>query len=151
MSMLIAPETPYGKELWKWDHHEGETHPQDNKIRGMRPREHRDYPKMLYKATQKNPWQFESHVVESEQEQRNLESRGFVAGGQGAAAEAFDQGQQALAVAAAVRNYEDRNLSEKAKAEIDAAESASARHLGEIPATPIKKRGRPATATPATE
>ena len=45
---------------------------------------------------------------------------------------------------AAHRNYEDRNVSAKARAEIDSVEQASSTHLGEIPRTPIRKRGRPA-------
>lgn len=44
--------------------------------------------------------------------------------------------------AAAHRNYEDRNLSEKALAESKAVEEASPVHLGEIPQTPVR-RGRP--------
>jgi hypothetical protein len=110
----------------------------------MRPNSYRPYPAMMYRATQKNPWVFEHEKVADENEQRNLESRGFVAGGKQAAADAFDAAQQNLAVMAAVRNYEDRNVSDKARAEINAAEQSSARHLGEIPATPIRRRrGRP--------
>ena len=77
MSMLIAPETPYGKELWKWEHHEGEAHPQDSSIRGMRPNGHRPFPELMYKATQKNPWKFEQELAVDEVAQRNLASRGF--------------------------------------------------------------------------
>lgn len=45
--------------------------------------------------------------------------------------------------AAAHRNYEDRNLSEKALAESKAREEASPVHMGEIPEQPRKRRGRP--------
>lgn len=149
MSMLIAEETPYGQELWRWEHHEGETHPTNKTIRGMRPNGHRAFPELMYKATQKNPWQFEKEVAADEVMQRNLQSRGFCSGGPGKAAEAFDGMMQGLAVAAAHRNYEDRNMSDGAKAHRDAVESSSSVHLGEIPETPIravdkKKRGRPA-------
>ena len=133
MSVLIAPDTPYGKELWRWDHHEGEAHPQDSSIRGMRPSHFRQYPAMMYLVTQKNPWKYESVTAKSEVEQRNLESRGFVAGGLQAACDAFDAKMQNLAVVAAARNHEDRNMSEGAKAERDAIEQASSTHLGEIP------------------
>ena len=37
MSVLVVHDSPYGKEIWKWDHREDETHPQDPTIRGMRP------------------------------------------------------------------------------------------------------------------
>lgn len=140
MALLIAPDTPYGKELWKWEHHEGETHPSDPSIRGMRPSTKREYPAMLYRATGKNPWSFEKEIARDEVEQRNLESRGFVMGGQGSAAEAYDRLVQNAALAAAHRNYEDRNISANARAEVDAAEQASSRHLGEIPETPIRRR-----------
>lgn len=146
MSMLIAPDTPYGKELWKWEHHQGEAHPSDPSIRGMRPATPQAYPSMLYKATQKNPWQFEQRVVKDDVEQRIAEGQGFVSGGPAVAAEAFDARQQDLATAAAHRNYEDRNIGERARAEVDAAEQASSTHLGEIARTPIKRRGRPSKA-----
>lgn len=144
MAMLIAPDTGYGKELWRWDHHQGETHPSDASLRGMRPSTFQPYPAMLYKATAKNPWTFESKVVESDVAERLAVGQGWVAGGKQAAADAYDARQQDLAVAAAHRNHDDRHLSERARAESDAAEEASSRHLGEIPRTPIKRRGRPA-------
>lgn len=147
MSMFIDPTTPYGKELWKWDHHQGEAHPQDSSIKGMRPPHHQDYPAMMYKALQKNPWKFEQEIAKDEPVQRNLESRGFVAGGKQAAANAFDAAQQNLAVMAAARNYEDRRMSEPAQAERDTAEQASSTHLGEIPRKPVRKYVRKAKTT----
>lgn len=144
MGMLIADETPYGKELWKWNHHQGETHPTDGTVTGMRPTHFQTHPAMMYKVTQKNPWVFEQEIAETETMQQNLESRGFVAGGKGAAVAAYDEAQQNLAVMAAVRNAEDRHMSPAALAESHAAEQESSRHLGEIPRTPVKRRGRPA-------
>lgn len=142
MSLLIAPDTPYGKELWKWDHLVTETHPTDKSIRGMS--NPSPYPMMLYKATQKNPWKFESETVADEREQRNLESRGFVAGGPQKAADAYDGDMLALATAAAHRNYEDRNMSERAREHSNTVEQASSRHLGEIPSEriPVHRRKR---------
>lgn len=142
MSVLIAPDTPYGKELWRWEHHQGEGHPTDPTIRGMRPQHFQAYPAMLYRATQKNPWKFDEQVVADEVAERLAVGQGFVAGGKQAAADEFDRRQLALAVAAAERNFSDRHVSEKARAEIHAAEQASSRHLGEIPEQPIKRRGR---------
>jgi hypothetical protein len=140
MSVLIAPETPYGKELWKWEHHQGETHPTDPTVRGMRPTHFQPYPAMLYRAVQKNPWRFEHEIAVDENAQRNLESRGFVAGGPAAAADAYDGAQQELAVMAAVRAAEDRKLSPAAQAEASAAEQASSTHLGEITERPTRRR-----------
>ena len=142
MAMFVAPDTPYGKELWKWDHRENETCPTDPTIRGMRPASRREYPALMYRVTGKYPWTFEKEKAVDEAAQRNLESRGFVAGGMGNAAEAFDRLVQDAAMAAAHRNYEDRNMSEAARAHSSAVEQASSRHLGEIPETPIRRRGR---------
>lgn len=143
MAILISEQSEYGKEAWKWEHTTADRHPSDPSIRGMRPVSFQPYPAMLYKATQNNPWKFEEHIVGDAHEQRNLESRGFVAGGQAAAAAAYEAAQQAVAVAAAERNWQDRNMGEKARAESDAVEQASSKHLGEIPRTPITRRGRP--------
>lgn len=48
-----------------------------------------------------------------------------------------------IAKAAAHRAYEDRNLSEKAKAEVAKIDAEHFEHLPEIPEQPIKRRGRP--------
>ena len=142
MAILISSESEYGKEQWKWEHTTADRHPTDPAIHGMRPVGFQPYPAMMYRATQKNPWRFEEHVVHSELEQRNMESRGFFAGGQGVAADAFDKDQFGVAVAAAERNYQDRNMGEKARAESNAAEEASSTHLGEIARTPVKRHRR---------
>lgn len=143
MSLVITPDTPYGKELWKWDHREDETCPTDPTIRGMRPSTKRDYPALMYRVTGKNPWTYDQARAVDEAAQRNLESRGFVAGGKAAANEAYDRLVQDAALAAAHRNYEDRNMSPAALAHSSAVEQASSRHLGEIPATPIRRGRKP--------
>lgn len=146
MGLLISPDTPYGKEMWKWDHMEHERHPSDPNIHGMRPSSFRAYPAMLYQATQKNPWQFERKEVADEVAERLAIGQGFVSGGQGEAARVFDERQQGLALAAAERNFADRHMGEKARDESSAAEQASSTHLGEIPRTPIRKgwpKGKP--------
>ena len=141
MSVLQSPDSVYGKEAWKWEHHTGETHPSDPTIHGMRPREFQAFPAMLYRATQKNPWKFDEHVAMDAVDQAFQEAHGFVAGGKGAAAARYDAMQQEMAVLAAHRNYEDRNMSEAALAESNAAEQASSKHLAVIPEAP--RRGRP--------
>lgn len=50
--------------------------------------------------------------------------------------------QRAIANAAAHRNYEDRNMSEAAKAEIAEAEQNADGHLGEIKERPRRRRRR---------
>lgn len=139
MSVLVDPQSRYGIEAWKWENPRSRSNPHDSSVKGMSADGYEAYPTMLYKATQKNPWKFEQHVAHSEVEQRNMESRGFVAGGKQAAADAFDKERQEDAVMAAVRNAEDKNMSPKAKAESDAVEQASSRHLRGIP----EKKDRP--------
>lgn len=144
MGVIQNYEGPEGWERWKWEHTTAETHPSNPQIKGVRPEFPQPYPAMLYKVTNRNPLKLESLEVKSEAEQRNMESRGFVAGGPLMAVEAYDGNLQSLAVAAAERNYSDRNMSEHAKAEAEAVDLQTIQHLGEIPRTPIKKqRGRP--------
>lgn len=60
--------------------------------------------------------------------------------------EAWDRAKQLhdmVATAAAERAYQDRNLSEKARAEIAAAEAETPHQLGEIAEKPLVKKGRP--------
>src|SRR5262245_5489440 len=131
MPVLHDPNTNYAKELWKWENPRSLRHP-DTGERGMRPDSFEPYPAMLYLITGKNPWRYESHTVHDEQEQRNLESRGYVAGGLQAACKEYDRRQQANAVAAAERNAQDRTMSESAKSERDLVEQSHSRHLPEI-------------------
>lgn len=56
-----------------------------------------------------------------------------------AAAEKFNT---AISNAAAERNFDDRRLSDKAKAEVEKIEGEHFGHLPEIPRQPVKKRGR---------
>jgi hypothetical protein len=133
LGVLVAPETPFGKEMWRFDHPRSMSHPNDSALKGMRPDGYEPYPTQMYRITQKNPWRWESERAADEVMQRNLESRGFVYGGLAKAVDAYEKEQQEMALLAAARNYEDRNMSEKAKAESNAVEQASAKHLGEIP------------------
>jgi hypothetical protein len=54
----------------------------------------------------------------------------------------FEEKERAIGEAAAVRAYEDRNMSDAAKAEIAEADAQTEEHLAEVPEK--KKRGRPA-------
>jgi hypothetical protein len=58
------------------------------------------------------------------------------------AVEHAEKREEKKADAAAERNWDDRNMSDKAKAETrKAEEAAGAEHLGEIPRTPVKAQG----------
>jgi hypothetical protein len=105
----------------------------------MRPSSPQPYPELMYLATSKNPWVFETKLATDEVAARLLIGQGYSAGGPACAAEAYDERQQDLAIAAAHRNHEDRNIGEAARAEVNAAEEASSKHLGEIPETPIPR------------
>lgn len=53
----------------------------------------------------------------------------------------FEGLEKAIADAAAHRHYEDRNMSDKAKAEAEKADEATALHVAEIPEQPKRRRG----------
>ena len=143
-------DTAYAKEMWKWEHFQDETHPRDRSIKGMRPRGYQPYPRLLYLVTGVNPEKFETFEVHDEDEQRNMESRGYSTP-LAHAVDVYKAEQQKLAVAAAERNYADRNMSERARAERDAIESESSRHLGEIKERKRPGRRKKILPVPATE
>jgi hypothetical protein len=133
---IIAPppESKLAKEMAKWE----------------KPWKYVPFPRMLYHAVKRKdgvvvcidpaiPEAQSCVIVHSEAEQ----SRAMEAGWRESQKEAmdwFEAKEQSIAKAAAHRNYEDRNMSEKAKAEISEAEAAAgADHLPEVKE---KKRGR---------
>ena len=143
MSVLISQDSGFGREMWKWENYEGTTHPSDPTIKGMKAREFREYPMMLYRVTKGGELPEFDQVVAHDARDREMHERsGFVAT-QTDALHRYERDQKELAVLAANRAYNDRNMSEAAKAEIRAVEESSSRHVAEIPVTPIKRRGRP--------
>ena len=54
----------------------------------------------------------------------------------------FERLEQEYGNQAAHRLHDDRNLGEKAKAKAEAVDAASFEHVAEIPADPVKRRGR---------
>ena len=140
MGVLQNWDSAEGKLRWQWEHKVTERHPSDESIKGLQPEFPQPYPAMLYRVLTPNPLRFEGHTVNSETEQRNMESRGFVAGGQGAALEAYQGSQQSLAHASANRAFHEQNMSDKAKAEAEKVDLSTLKHVGEIPETPVKRR-----------
>lgn len=115
-----------------------------------RPHVYRDYPTMMYKAG-RNPQGMMIEILpgtdgraeaSNEAERANLESLGYVWGGAKAAVDAFERRLLDDAAIAAARNHEDLGMSDKAKAESNAAENASSDHLPAIPETPVKRMQR---------
>jgi len=83
------------------------------------------------------------HVtVEDDQQERNMQSRGWVRGPDNAI-KALEDSERGLAQAAAERAYQDRLMSDRAKAEAIAVDETTISHLPEIPRTPIHKKGWP--------
>jgi hypothetical protein len=140
---------PYRREMEKWEQ------------RGYNPANH-PYPKMLYRAQQRpdGAWsvgealdrmisgqpgsaeQFSNScqtIVKSEEEHRKAREQGW----RDSSKEAMEYRElldKSIADAAAYRHWQDRNLSEAAKAEAEEADAATMEHVAEVPA---KRRGRP--------
>lgn len=97
------------------------------------------WPAMFYKmkrSAQNGSFVVEHCIAVEEEEAPNFLSRGYRQGR--AAAEAFvAEQEQELAMGAAIRNKQDLNMSDKAKAEAAAFEATTLDHVAEIPATPI--------------
>lgn len=148
MGVLQNWDSAEGKELWKWEHTIGESHPSDPTIKGMRPEFPQRYPAMLYKVVNRNPLTFEGVTVHSDVQQANEENSGFVAGGKGAAVAKYDAYQDEMAHAAGNRAFHEQKMSPKAQAEAEAHDLTTLKHLGEIPEKPIKRRGRKPKAKP---
>lgn len=142
MGVVHSQDSGYAEEMRKWESQHTQYGPPG------RPYTYQPFPTRMYKAGRNAHGKIvilDAQTAGDEDEQRNLESRGFMVGGQAAAIEACEQQELEIAKLAAERNYEIAHgkHSEGAIAEVRAAEAAAgARHLAEIPETPIKKRGR---------
>lgn len=145
MGVVLPPETAYAKEMAKWEAYPSKFGP------GQRPYTYREFPKRLYLAGRPTTNKIEiidAQTARDEQEEQNLLSRGFHFG-QDKAIAAIEHEQAVHGALAAERNFEIKHgrISEKAAAEVRAAEAEHPGHLPEVPVTPIRKRGRPAPQT----
>lgn len=138
MAVVHSPESNFSKEMAKWESGFSQFGPPG------RPYTYQPFPTRMYKAVRAKDGaiQFEGHDANDDDEQRNFESRGFVAGGRAAAKDALDRQELEVAKLAAEGAYEERRMSPKAQAEARSVRQASAVHLGEIPEK--RRRGRPA-------
>lgn len=139
MPRVISPESAEAVELARFE--------QPN----YRPQDH-PYPKMLYKARRTSDGTMGVHDVNNEQFANSCqkivmnESDEAVARGQGWAVTAkeamarYAKDEDGVSEIAAVRAYEDRNMSDAAKAEAKAVEDASSSHVAEVPEAPRVKR-----------
>lgn len=140
MPVVHTPESEYAKEMKRWEAH----HTQYGAP--GRPYAYQAYPTRMYKATRQPDGSrtFEGHTANDEHERRNLESRGFVVGGQQAALDALAADEKVHAELAAEMNWEQKHgrVSEKASAEIEQARSdyGEARHMPVVPEAPKPPR-----------
>lgn len=135
------PGSSHSREMAKWEMGWSPYGPPG------RPREvigHQEYPAAMYRMRRGDI--ASEFIVASMEEARDenhratLEAAGYRMG-RAAAIEYVKELEQMVAVAAAERNYQDRNMSEKAKAEAEAVELRTIQHVPVIPEK--KKRGRP--------
>ena len=146
MAIVITPESELGKEMAKW-----------NVKRPFAP-----FPRMLYRARRRpdgvvsvgessdavfggNPGSAESWTngcqltVNDDVELSRAAEQGWRATPAEALAH-FESRERGKAEVAALRNFEDRNMSDAAKAEIAAAEAASPEHVAEVPESRRRRR-----------
>ncbi len=150
-----SQESEHAKEMALWEMRPTREVSQDMIDEARRAGKHhgvftyQEYPKAMYKAEQtpngiKIPDDAAHRPsVASAVEEQNMRSRGYRTSSDDAI-KAVEEVNQAAAVADAERNFTDRRMSKQARAEADAAEQATSKHVGEIPATPIQRRGRKA-------
>lgn len=108
-----------------------------------------EYPKMVYRAESADggPRIAGFKVVANEAEERLVCGQGYASTQEQAIARVHEQ-QREFARLAANRVHNDRWMSDKAKAEAQAADESTIEHLPAIPETPVRKR-RTKTAEPA--
>jgi hypothetical protein len=144
-----APETEMGKELARWN----------------KPYRFEMFPKMVYRAKRMPNGKYSAgigddselggkpgaaeqfssacqQIVKDEFEYTRAKENGW-RDSQGEAVEYAEQREDKLAKEAAHRAHDDRNMGEKAKEEVKAAEAESFEHVAEVPEQPKKRRGRP--------
>ena len=141
-SIVIPQNTPYAEEMRKHEAHHTIYGPP------KRPYVFEEFPKRLYIAERVTTGgvELKGFTVNDPREQANMESRGYCRS-QEDALEALERAQLVAGELAAEREYEIRHgrISKKAAAEVRVAEAAhGARHLPEVPETPIRRKaGRP--------
>lgn len=155
MGIQLSPDNKYIQELRKWAMRPemvGDTLvrplPVEQGGRGLGeyiPSEH-PYPRMLFRA-ERAPGGPRCDlvtgngyiIVNDEAEERMQRGQGYHLSQQDAI-DAVHAEDRELATLAANMNYNDRKMTPQAQAEAQAVKETSARHLGEIPEKPIRRR-----------
>lgn len=148
MSIVRSQEDGWTKEMQKWETRPvfingTYVDPLKREQGGKRDHPYEEYPKMLFQAESVNggPRICATVTVRDESEERLQVGRGW-APSQQAALDLIEVNQRELARLAANRAHNDRWMSGKAKEEAAAYDETHLEHVAEIPATPIKRRGR---------
>ena len=152
MGILRSQEDGWTKEMAKFEQRDvvvggtlvmaidyNHAHPESGGKKGM---PFQMYPKMLYQAEPAMGGYRISgcKTVKSEDEELIAMGQGWSSTQEEALAEAPKR-QRALSELAANRVHNEQWMSDKARAEAQAADESSAQHLPEIPTTPIRKAG----------
>lgn len=127
--------TDYAKEMARWN----------------KPYVYAEFPKMLFRGTTTTAGRVdvEQRIVSSEGEEHAALADGWCVHPQ-RATDAETARQEAIGTAAAERTFTDRRMSAAAQVEATAVDQATAKHLGEIPEQPRRRRShrRKETETP---
>jgi hypothetical protein len=118
--------TDYAKEMARWN----------------KPYVYAEFPKMLFRGTTTTAGRVdvEQRIVASEREEADALAFGWCVHPQ-VAKDAETKRQEAIGTTAAERAWTDRSMSPAAQAEAAAADAAAgAKHLGEIPERPRRRR-----------
>jgi len=112
------------KELKKWN----------------RPYRYQAFPRMLFRGvtTTGGRLEVEQRIVGTELEQSAAEAAGWL-DHPTRAIDAETHRQEAPGIAAAERAYRDRRMSDAAQAEAAQLDGATSRHLGALPARPVRR------------
>ena len=131
--MIIPAESQWGQELARWN----------------KPYRYEQFPQMLYRAKRRidgpvivDPGDQNCKLqVMSENELRGALERGWRERPE-EALELFESREQHRGLEAAHRAHDDRNMSERAKAEAKAAEAETVEHVPEVPEKRRARRGK---------
>jgi len=137
------PASAYAREMAKWEMGYSPYGPPG------RPREvygNQEWPKAFYKM-RRSPTNGDFLVdnfiaCESPAQAATLESQGYRLGREAAEAYVIEL-EQMITIATTEQTSSDRRMSDKARTEAKQADDATSAHVGEVPVTPIKRRGRP--------
>lgn len=158
MAIQRAQEDAWTKEMAKWEHRPVLVNgtyiqPIEMSQGGKKEYPFTPYPKMLYRGESADggPRIAECKTVPDETQERLACGQGWSAT-QEAALEAVFAQQREFAKLAANRAYNEKWMSDKARAEAQAIDESTMEHLPEIPETPIRRKPgpKPRTAQPTT-